>query len=73
VKTETKSRTLPCLRCGGRPKSRDDLYHLIVPPEWTLEHVHAWGEKGSTIALLHACGVRVDRICVGCQVKDGHA
>jgi hypothetical protein len=68
--TDAKPRAIPCLRCGGRRKSCDDLYHLVVPANWSFDDVRAWGERGSTIALLHACGVRVDRVCVGCQTKE---
>lgn len=59
-----------CLRCGGRRRNRDDLYHLIVPPEWTLDDIQRWGERGSTVRLLHMCGVRVERVCIGCQIGE---
>jgi hypothetical protein len=68
IATETLG--IPCVRRGGRRRNRDDLYHLILPPEWTLDDVRRWGECGSTVRLLHMCGVRVERVCVGCQTRE---
>jgi hypothetical protein len=70
VKTDTKVRAIACRGCGAGFKSGDDLYHLILPSTWTIDDVRAWGDEGATISWLHNRGVRVDRICVGCQTKE---
>jgi hypothetical protein len=66
----TEPSAIACARCNGRRRNRDDLYHLILPPDWTLDDIRRWCERGSTARLLHMCGVRIERTCVGCQAKE---
>jgi hypothetical protein len=61
---------LRCSRCGNRTRTADDLYWLRLPKGWTLEELGPWLERGLTVRQLAEQGVRIEKLCLGCQSSE---